>query len=107
MAQAISSTIPIVAITTQRLLPMSPSTSSMSGRTLGPSRASSIIFRLIPGGGGKLAELDPDHPRDVGVGLVERDAWTQPADRPEVVAGQPDLGAIEAERHQDVVRHRP
>ena len=40
---------------------------------------------------------------------VEGDAGTQPADGLEVVAGEADLGAVEAQRQHEIVRriHEP
>ena len=51
LAHAISSTMPIDAINTQRSLPTSPTTRSFNGLMLGVKCASSNIFRLKPGGG--------------------------------------------------------
>src|SRR5262249_11516781 len=54
LAQAINNTAPIVAITTQRLLPISPIRSSRSRRIFGPRRASSNICLLSSAGAGML-----------------------------------------------------
>ena len=40
------------------MLPMSPTTSTSSGRTSDPNRASSNIFRVKPGGSGKRSVSD-------------------------------------------------
>ena len=53
-AQAISSTTPMLPISTQRTLPRLPTTSCLSGRTLGRILASSNSLTLKPGGGGNL-----------------------------------------------------
>ena len=55
----------------------------------------------------ELGQRDADHPRDVGVDLREGDAGAEPADRLEVVAGETHLGAVEAERHHEIVASCP
>ncbi len=50
-----SSTTPILAISTHNTFPKPPITSCLSGRTLAWMRASSNSFALKPGGGGKFA----------------------------------------------------
>ena len=53
-AHAISSTMPIVPISTHSTLPMSPTRSRLNGRRFGPRRPSSNIFTLYPGGAWNL-----------------------------------------------------
>ena len=52
-AQAISSTMPTVPSRIQSIGRTSPTRSSAKGRTRGPIRVSSSIFRVNPGGMGK------------------------------------------------------
>ena len=54
-AHAISSTMPIVPISTHSADPTSPITSAFSSRKFGSSLASSNIFRLKPANGGNFA----------------------------------------------------
>ena len=82
LAQAISRTIPIVAMSTQRVLPKSPTRSSISGRAFGAEPRVLQHLQAHALRRRELAEGDADHPGDVGVQRVEGDAGTQPADAP-------------------------
>ena len=62
-----------------------------------------------PLGRRELGEGDADHARHVRVDAGEVDARTEAADRPVVVARQPDIGPVEANRQHEIVRgvHEP
>ena len=79
LAQAISSTTPMVPISTHSTLPRSPTTSCFRGRTLGRMRASSNSLTLKPGGGGNF-DHHGNHARDIGVGLGQGDTRLEPCD---------------------------
>ena len=56
-AHAISSTAPMVPISTQSTSPMSPTTSCLNSRTAGASRAFANRPTVKPGGGGKSVSM--------------------------------------------------
>ena len=62
-----------------------------------------------PLGRRELAEGDADHARHVRVDACDVDARAQAADRLVVVARQPDVGPVEAQRQHEIVRgvHEP
>ena len=108
-AHAISRTMPIVAITTHRLLP-SVSDEIVDERTHLGRKA--CVFHHLEGhplGRRELAEGDADHARHVGVDPGDVHARTHPANGLEVVASQPDSGPVEAQRQHEIVRriHEP
>ena len=80
---------------------MSPTTSTSSGRTSGPSRTASNISRREPRRQPEATEQRRNQPRDVGVGLLDRDARLQPRDALIAEVAEEDLRAIEAERQDD------
>ena len=98
MAHAISSTMPIVPISTHSTDPTSPITSSFRSRRFGFSFTSSNILALKPGNAGKRVRLIGNQPRHVGGRLIERGARLQPRDAGEAEVAEVSLGAIELER---------
>ena len=61
----------------------------------------------MPCGGGNLPKATRIIRATSAFERVEGDAGTQPADGLEVVAGEVDLGAVEAQRHHEIVAAHP
>ena len=102
LAHAISRTRPTVPSRIQSIWPTSPITSADSGRTLRPDLR--VVEHLPRESGRQRKALDRErqHPRDVGVGLFDRDARLQPRDPLVAEVADDDLGAVEAERHRRI-----
>ena len=78
LAQAISSTMPMVPISTHSTLPISPITSCFSGRTLGAMLRLFEHLRAVNPGGSESCERHRNHARDIGVRLLHRDPGFEP-----------------------------
>ena len=104
-AHATSSTSPTVPSRIHSMVPMSPTTSTSSGRTSDPNRASSNIFCVKPWRQREAFGQRRQQALHVGVGLLNRHTGLEPRQALEVEAGGVDGRAIELHR-QDHERVR-
>ena len=98
LAQAISSTMPIVPISTHSTVPTSPTSRCFSGRDPARGAPPRTSSRCSPGTAGNCASAIGNHAGDIGVRLLERHARLQPRDAAEAEVAQEDLAAVEPER---------
>src|ERR1017187_5767636 len=109
LAQAMRRTTPMLPISTQRTLPSSPTTSSLSGRTLAWMPACSNILALKPAGGGNfrltigiMRATSAFACARVTPGLSQGDSRLEPGDAAIAEVSQMNLGAVEAHGKDEV-----